>query len=277
MMNELMREWWLLDASLVEARMREYHALSVKVAGGEMASRFSKPARVNPTRRLGSIAVISATGVLAPEPGVMRRLGLDDQATLGEIGEAIDDAASDDAVKGILLLVSSPGGTVAGNFEVADQVWEARLSKPVHAFISGMGLSGGYSLASQAQRLTMGEAGLAGSIGVLYTLVDTSEMDKRIGIKVHAVTTGKFKAIGEGEITEEQLKHVQGLADAQFEVFVGKVARGRGMKAEEITALEAGIFAGRQAVDRGLVDGIGTFRDAVATLVSAIDRNSAGA
>ena len=82
----------------------------------------------------------------------------------------VEQAAEDPVVAAILLRVDSPGGTVAGVSDLAEAVYAARKVKPVSAYISDLGASAAYYIASQAQRLYADSDALVGSIGV-YSVV----------------------------------------------------------------------------------------------------------
>lgn len=173
----------------------------------------------------------------------------------------IRQAASDPNVSGILLDVSSPGGTVAGTEDLAAEVKDARRKKPVWAFIEDLCASAAYWVASQAgQIFANNKTALAGSIGTIQTVYDFSGQAEKEGIKVMVFATGPFKGAGQIEgaaVTDEHRAYFQQLIDSSQESFDARVRSGRGMNAGQLAAVRTGgVFTASQALDLKLIDGI---------------------
>jgi signal peptide peptidase SppA len=176
-------------------------------------------------------------------------------------------AANDPRVKGIMLHIDSPGGTMAGTDALAADVRAIRDSGlPVAAHIEDMGASAAYYVASQAERVTATRASLVGSLGVRMTIIDASENYANEGLKVYELTTGGMKGAGsEGtKITPEQIEYFQRIVDDGLVHFKAAVMSGRGW--DEVKA--AAMFDGRmhdaeQAKELGLIDGVESFDSAM--------------
>lgn len=213
----------------------------------------------------GSIAVISISGILMKSPDIWERLffGASD---INAIIESIDAAAQDKDVKGIVLKISSPGGTVAGTPELAEAVTQARKKKTVIAYVDDLAASAAYWVASQAESIIANRESVIGSIGVRLMMYDLSEAYKSAGIKAVSIDTGKFKSTGVAgtEITDEQQAMYQEIVDAHFQDFKSAVMSGRGMteKAFEKVA-DAQVFHAAKAKSVKLIDKIGSLEDAV--------------
>jgi ClpP class serine protease len=106
------------------------------------------------------------------------------------IEKALVRGLEDANVKGIALIVDSPGGEVAGCFELADKIFAARSQKPIRAFAADLACSAAYALSSSARDITVTRSGKAGSVGVVTMHVDYSEMLAKDGIKVTFVFAG---------------------------------------------------------------------------------------
>ena len=135
--------------------------------------------------------------------------------------------------------------------------------------VEDRGFSAAYWIASQANRITVNRSGAVGSIGTVLLLQDLSKMAEKMGVKVHVISTGKFKgaAAPGSEITDEQVKKCQEEVDAANEFFLDAVAKGRKMDRKRVEELATGeIFIGQKAIDVGLVDEIGTFDDVIRRL-----------
>lgn len=186
--------------------------------------------------------------------------------------QAVRAAAADSSVKGIMLHIDSPGGTVAGAYELADDIAEARGSKPVYAHIADLGASAAYLMASQADRITANRTALVGSLGTFATLVDESGALDRMGIKVHVVSSGGAKGEGyDGKVTEGMLSDAQQRIDDLNQHFIAAVRDGRGFGEEEAAALFDGrVHVAQKAKGLGLIDEVSSFDEAMTQLSTEI-------
>lgn len=174
--------------------------------------------------------------------------------------------ANDDRVPGIMLRIESPGGTAEGTFELAEEVRKANDLKPVVAHIEDIGASAAYWVASQARRITANAPAEVGSIGAVAVLVDSSEAAANVGIKVHVISTGEFKAAGAPgtKITDAQLAMFQERIDDAFEFFLVGVERGRGLTGRDLAAVATGrVWVAEKALRLGLIDSVMSWDEAV--------------
>jgi len=160
-------------------------------------------------------------------------------------------------------VIDSPGGTVAGTRDLADEVARAAKQKPVVAYIEDLGASAAYWIASQANKIYANPTAIVGSIGTYGVICDFSAQAAMIGVKVHVLRAGQFKGAGEPgtEITPEQLAEWQRIVDQLNEHFVRGVAAGRkGLSLAAVRELADGrAHVGEAAVTLGLVDGVQSF------------------
>lgn len=179
-----------------------------------------------------------------------------------EVRQALREALNDDGVKSIMLLIDSPGGEVAGNKVLADDIATASTIKPVHAHIEDIGASAAYWLASQANTITANDMALIGSIGTVAGVVDSSKAFEEAGLKMFIVSTGDFKGafFPGSEITDAQLEDLQAEINALNEFFLEAVSRGRSMSMDDLLPIADGrVFLAAEALSLGLIDGIATF------------------
>ena len=187
-------------------------------------------------------------------------------------------AARDGDVRGILLHIDSPGGTVAGTAELADEVRSLQSLKPIRAHGDDLMASAAYWVGSQAGYVTANATGEVGSIGTVATVEDSSGMADKMGIKVHVVSTGVHKgAFAWGtEVTEEQLAELQARVDDINEHFLSAVKRGRAMAIADVRAAADGrVFSSSKARDMGLIDDVMSMDDAVAAFRKELDAKRA--
>lgn len=172
---------------------------------------------------------------------------------------AIRSAARDSDVKGILLSVDSPGGTVAGTAELARDIAEARRQKPTHAHVEDLGASAAYWAASQAGRISASRTSEVGSIGTMAIVEDSSGAAEKAGVKVHVISTGARKGdrVPGTMVTEEQLSEVQMRVNDMNEHFLADIARGRNVSASVVdTWADGRVHIAQKAKDLGMIDAV---------------------
>lgn len=181
-----------------------------------------------------------------------------------EIREAMISAATDASVQHIILDIDSGGGAVSGVDDTAKLIRLVHDNvKPVTAFTDGSMYSAAYWLGSSAGEVYASKAAGMGSIGVIATHMERSEMLKEAGIGVTVVRAGKYKALANGveKLTEEGKAQIQAGVDAAYKIFVGHVAEMRGKSYEfaDSVMAQGRDFYGQAGADAGLVDGIKSF------------------
>lgn len=172
-------------------------------------------------------------------------------------------------IKGVLLTINSPGGTVGASKEVYEAVKKLREKKPVVVSMLDQATSGGYYIASAANKIYANAGTLTGSIGVILSGLNVKELFTRIGVEPQTIKTGPYKDIFSPfrPISDPEKELLQGLLTSTYEEFLSDVAKGRKMDVAAVRKLADGrIYTGAQAKENGLVDAIGTYEDAVADL-----------
>ena len=188
------------------------------------------------------------------------------------ITRALRRGLADGDVKGIAFIVDSPGGHVAGNFELVDEIFAARGQKPMRGYAAESAYSAAYSIISAVDpgRITVTRTGGAGSIGVLTMHLDVSVAMEMGGYKVTFIHAGKHKVDGNSyEALPKDVKdRIQARIDELMTVFVSTVARNRGLVELVIRDFEALTFTATQATSNGLADTIGSLDDAIAVFAA---------
>ena len=189
---------------------------------------------------------------------------------VNDVVKKLDDARLNDKVKGVLLVVDSPGGAVAPSIEVSYAVKRLKAVKPVVVYASGTIASGSYYSSIWASEIVANPGSMVGSIGVIMEGANLSEIMKKIGIKTQVVSAGKYKQLGTSDREwlpyekEELNKVIQGT----YNMFVKDVATARKLKIEDAPNFaNAHIFTASQAKAIGLVDKIGVSYDAENDLI----------
>ena len=182
------------------------------------------------------------------------------------VWERLIELRSEDQVRGVLLSINSPGGTVGMSKEVYAAVRELRELKPVVVTMLDQAASGGYYIASAATKIYANAGTLTGSIGVILSGFNVKELFNKVGIEAQTIKTGPFKDIFSPykQISDPERELLQELLQSTYQEFVSDVADGRKMDLEVVKKLADGrIYTGSQAKANGLVDAIGTSEDAL--------------
>jgi protease-4 len=190
------------------------------------------------------------------------------------VAEALDAAARDGSVKGLILSIDSPGGTVSGGESLYQALRRFRDKKPVVAVMRGTAASAAYMAAMPAERIFARDSTVTGSIGVLLQSFDVSQLLGQLGVRPETLTSGALKAQPSPfqPMTPEGRAVMQGVIADLHNQFMGMVAEGRHMTLEEVRPLADGrVYTGRQALALKLVDAIGGEPEARAWMAAAKD------
>jgi protease-4 len=171
------------------------------------------------------------------------------------------------SVRAIVFRVESPGGGVAASQEIYEEVKKTRdAGRPVVVSMGSVAASGGYYVSCGATKIVANPGTLTGSIGVIFQFMHFNQLMDKIGIDATTLKTGKFKDSGSPfrKTTEEEKQYFNLLIGDVYDQFVDVVAEERGLDRKEVLKYADGrVFTGRQAVEYGFVDTLGTMEDAV--------------
>jgi protease-4 len=172
----------------------------------------------------------------------------------------------DDGIRGVIVRINSPGGSVGPSQEIYQELKKLVAKKKVYISASSVCASGGYYIASAGEKIYANPSTITGSIGVIMEQVVAEELLKKIGIQPNTLKAGKFKDVGSPfrKMQDDERAYFQQILDSIHEQFIKDVAEGRKMPFEQVKKLSDGrIYTGTQAKELGLVDNIGTFYDTV--------------
>jgi len=215
-------------------------------------------------------AIIPVSGVLAKHSRMVNGCSQPRGTSIEALREQFRAAMDDRAVNAIFLHIESPGGSVDGVADFADEVYQAGFEKPVIAFADELAASAAYFIGSQANRFYANQTAGVGSIGVYTVVVDSSKAAENIGLKFHIIRSGDHKGVGSAgvKVTEENIGTIQERINVLHSIFTNAVLRGRadaGLSGADLAKLADGqVHIGNDAVQRNLVDAIMTFDEALA-------------
>ncbi|MEO0479606.1 MAG: S49 family peptidase [Planctomycetota bacterium] len=267
---------WALERSTFEAIQR----VLVRHASGERLDREAitaivaeSPARQREAMRqertgIEGIAVVPIHGVISKRASLlaeMSHMGTSVETIRAKLAEAIEDTN----VSAIVLDMDSPGGSTDGIDELAQAIRDARGAKPIIAHVEGLMASAALWIGVQADEVYATHTSEIGSIGVYWTLIDSSKAHEKAGMRVDVVSSGGQKgALVPGvEISKETRAEVQASVDEFTDLFVEAVSEGRGMEADDVRKLADGrVHLAPKAEELGLIDGVRSFQGVVEAL-----------
>ena len=180
--------------------------------------------------------------------------------------EQISDFREQHTIKAVVLRVDSPGGGVGPSQEIYAELKRLAEDKPLVVSMGSVAASGGYYIAVAGEKLFANPGTITGSIGVIMAFPNYQELLGKIGVRNEVVKSGRFKDIGSStrDFSVADRGLLQDLIDDVHQQFVEAVSEGRNIPVERLQPFVDGrIFTGRQALQAGLIDELGTFHDAV--------------
>lgn len=205
------------------------------------------------------IGVVEISGIILDSRDVVRQL---------------TQFSKDSSILGIIIRIDSPGGSVAPSQEIYNEVLKIKKSdKKIVASLGSLAASGGYYIASAANRIFANPGTLTGSIGVIMAFSNVEGLMDKIGLEPVVVKSGKFKDTGSPvrPMSKEEREFLQSVLDDVHEQFIEAVSQARQMDIEAIKTLADGrIYTGRQALNHNLVDELGGFEESLAFLTQSL-------
>lgn len=188
-------------------------------------------------------------------------------ASSEEIIRLLKQAREDPSIKAVVIRINSPGGSAAASQEIYGEIIRLKKSgKPVVASIGDIATSGGYYVASAANKIVAEPGAITGSIGAIMVVPQLTEFLKKLGIEFTIIKSGEFKDITSPyrEITPEEKQLLQKMLIDVHEQFIKDVSEGRGIEISSIREIADGrIFTGKQAKELRLIDEFGNLNDAI--------------
>lgn len=222
-----------------------------------------------PKSKADTIAIVHVEGaIVLGNEGISPFTSGGAQAEAGKIRKALDEAAADETVKAVVLRVNSPGGSAIASEIILDATKRVKAKKPIIVSMGDVAGSGGYYVACASDTIYADPSTITGSIGVVGGKFATSEMFKKVGITTKTYSRGKNAELlsSERPWNESERAKMQGHMDAIYGVFKGHVTAIRGERLKKpIDDLAGGrVYTGKQALELGLVDKLGSLKDAIA-------------
>lgn len=191
-------------------------------------------------------------------------IAADELASADNIVGALREAFKADNSVGVILRINSPGGSPVQSGYVYDEIVRLREEYPdkkLYAVISDVGASGAYYIAAAADEIYADKASLVGSIGVVSGGFGFTGIMEKLGVDRRLYTAGENKAFLDpfSPEEEEEVRFWEDVLETTHEQFIESVRKGRGDRLADDERLFSGlIWSGEQALELGLIDGLGS-------------------
>ncbi|MGB1361890.1 MAG: signal peptide peptidase SppA, partial [Flavobacteriaceae bacterium] len=207
------------------------------------------------------IAIVYAQGPIFNTEGSEDIIGKD------AINKAFDEILESKKIKAVVLRVDSPGGDALTSEIILNASRALKGEKPLVVSMGNVAASGGYYIASLADRIFADPMTITGSIGVLAAFPNIRGMTDKIGINAEQVTTHE-NAMGYSvfePISKGFKKSTTSSIEKIYHTFKSRVAEGRSLSMETVEEIAQGrVWSGKDAVEIGLVDTLGGLQEAIA-------------
>ncbi|HOX59650.1 MAG TPA: S49 family peptidase [Verrucomicrobiota bacterium] len=178
-----------------------------------------------------------------------------------DLAARLDAALNDPGVAALILNIDSPGGEVAGAFQFAEHLYQARAQKPIYAIAADLAASAAYLIASAAHSISLSPTAQVGSIGVALAHIDTSRALEKAGLAVTTIYAGAHKLDGNPyqPLPPDVAADLQADVNHYYELFLSTVAQYRPALSTDLArATEARTYIGAQALTEHLADRVET-------------------
>jgi len=208
------------------------------------------------------VVVIDIKGMISNEKQVSALGAQIEVGMVDRVREALKKAEEDDDVKGLILRINTPGGTVTSSDIIYHEIklFKERKRIKVYAIVMDLAASGGYYIAQAADRIIVHPTSLTGSIGVIALKMNLKGLMDKVGVDFEVVKSGDHKDFLSPfrPLTENERRVFQETIDELHRRFVATIEENRkDLNAEEINKLADGrIYTSRQALEARLVDQI---------------------
>ena len=181
----------------------------------------------------------------------------------------LDRLARSSNARAVIVHVDSPGGTTAGSEQLFDALGRVRDRKPVAIVVDSLAASGAYITALSGDYIVAKQTSLVGSIGVLFTFPNFTDLLDKVGVKMESIKSSPLKAAPSGfePTSPEARAAIESIIKDSYAWFKNLVQERRHLTDDQLAAVDDGrVFTGHQGLDLKLIDQIGDERTAIAWL-----------
>lgn len=183
--------------------------------------------------------------------------------------QQIQEIKKNPNIKGVLLIIDSPGGSVGASIEIANMIKDLRDSLPVIAHVEGSMASGSYYAGMYSDKIIANRGSMIGSIGIVLNVYNIKPLLDKIGIKEQSIQEGEYKTMGSltREWTPKEKEFLQSFLKKQYNLFVNDVLEARSLSSTDPKVFAEGkIFTASEALKLKLIDEVGSRSKAIQEL-----------
>ena len=249
-------------------------------AGNEVMQRIAAERSAREARRqatqvnAGGIAVLPLYGIVTQRGNMVEDVSGPGSTSTQQFASSLRQALADESVSQILIDIDSPGGSVYGVAELADEITSAQGQKPVIAIANSLAASAAYWIGACAAEFYVTPGGEVGSIGVWQAHQDYSRAMDEAGVTTTLISAGKFKVEGNpyAPLSEEAHGFMQSRVDDYYAAFTKAVAKGRNVPVAQVrdSMGQGRVLGADAALSSHMVDGVATLDDVINKMRRAV-------
>ncbi len=255
--DEAVKTGWVDELKTIETLISEWKADKYKKAkDGKKHNSYGRGKKIAVLIFEGAII----DGKSKQDPLMGQAIGSDSYI------KHINGLIKNKSVKGVVFRINSGGGSATASEEIVNAIGRLKEKKPVVVSMSEVAGSGGYWIATQAEKIFAERTSLTGSIGVISMLIYAGDILKKYGITQSTLKTGKYADMGSvfRKATQKEKKILEEMIDKIYQLFVKKVAVFRDKSIKEIENAAGGrVWSGEDAIDAGIIDDIGGLTESI--------------
>ncbi|HWI34860.1 MAG TPA: signal peptide peptidase SppA [Burkholderiales bacterium] len=212
-------------------------------------------------------AMVELNGIIAPG----------NDASAEKINTALQAAFKDKNTQGVILRINSPGGSPVQSQTIYDEMKRLRKKYPdvpLYVVVEDICASGGYFVASGADKIYVSPSSIVGSIGVLMNGFGFTGLMDKLGVDRRLITAGEHKGMLDpfSPVDPKEVEYAKTLIKDVHQQFINVVKEGRGKRLKETPDMFSGlIWTGAKSVELGLADGYGTLDTVARDVIKAED------
>jgi len=265
-----------IDAILSEADLR---SMLKEKTGGKLRflslDRYASAVNVENFASKNIIAIINAEGAIQSGSNMSGPFSQNQGIFSGDLVKTIRKVREDENIKGVILRINSPGGSVIASDEIAAELELLSKKKPIYASMSDVAASGGYWLALACDSIYAQPETITGSIGVVAVLPNISGVLKKLDITYDTVNTTSGVAFEDMLVSDNSpmLERFKKSSEKIYFRFLNKTAKKRGMTFNEARSVAKGrVWTGEDAYKRNLVDGLDDLRGVISRMNESLKK-----
>ena len=262
--------------SAVMARWSSHAPATAEVLAGIDTDKLAREARRQTATSVsgGGIAVLPLYGVITQRGNMIEDVSGPGSVSTQKFAAALRQALADESVSQILIDIDSPGGSVYGVAELADEIVAARAQKPIIAIANSLAASAAYWIGCSASEFYVTPGGEVGSIGVWQAHFDYSQALAAEGVTPTLISAGTYKVEGNpyAPLEPEAQAFMQSRVDDYYLAFCKGVARGRDVPIARVrnSMGQGRVLGADAAIEQGMIDGAITLEG----MLNKLQRNS---